>query len=55
MTGELLELDENTTLKECAGCGTMFVVFKGMEDVKRYCSEACEEAHSIFNITDKDD
>lgn len=45
-----VDLDENTILKKCVGCGTEFVVFVEMKDVKAFCSNACEEAHSIFNI-----
>lgn len=48
-----LDLDENTVLKECIGCGTEFVVFEGMEDDNHFCSPACEEAHSIFNYQEE--
>ena len=46
----MLNLDSEYTIKKCVGCGNDFVIPTEMAEDSLYCTDTCEENHSIFKV-----
>ncbi|MGE7983751.1 hypothetical protein [Solibacillus sp. NPDC093137] len=53
-SNEKVDLAPGSVITTCAGCGIEMVTFEEMAGAAPFCSERCEENHSLFKLDNVD-